>query len=125
MPNLLDKSDVRNAARILAIGTKSGAWADVDYTPFADVTDSDTLLDYMGDVGNIVVKSAGVTVAELDDAHDTPDNAKSRASARRYVLASLLRNARKAHANDALDLRAYFADVDDAGTRGFIVTRVK
>lgn len=120
MPNIIVKSELRNIATALAIGAR-GSWSGLDYSGLT----VGATLDYSADVQNITVGPSSVNVMSLDDKADKADTRKSRAALRRYVLASMLRNARKAHNSETLDLRAYFADVDEKGTRGFIVERVK
>lgn len=121
MPNVISKSDLHNVATALAIGAR-GSWSSLDYSGLSKVG---ATLDYSDDVTNITVGPSSVNVMSLDNAADTAETTKGRAALRRYVLASMLRNARKAHNSDTLDLRAYFADTDEKGTRGFIVERVK
>ncbi len=119
MTSIIVKSDLRNVA-VAAAAHAGGSWSTLDMSTLREVG---ACADYLSDLEPFVVQ--GDTFASLDPAADTPATAKQRSAKRRYVLASFIRVARKQLQDDTLDLRAYFADIDDKGTRGYVVERVK
>lgn len=96
MPRALDYNALKNVAE--SASNARGAFASLDYSGFNKVG---AILDFSEDLPIALT---------LDPTADTPENAKDRASKRRNVLGGLIRNARKAHKLDTLDLRAFYAD---------------
>ncbi len=119
MPSIIAKTDLRNVASAAAAHA-GGSWSTLDMALLNKVG---ACADYLADLEPFIVQ--GDTFASLDPAADTPATAKQRSAKRRYVLASFIRVARKQLQNDTIDLRAYFADIDENGTRGYVVERVK
>lgn len=125
-PKPITRDALKNIGQTLAVSA-SGTYASLDYSALSSVG---ALLDYTDDVQAVVVKHAGIDypLLSLDSADDTADNGKQRAAARKYALGALIRNARMAHKNPKLDLRAFYADVPTADgkstRRGFVVERV-
>ncbi len=122
MPSNITKTELRNVATAAARNA-GGKWASLDYS---GLTAAGVCLDYAADIASHTI--SGVSVLALDPANDDAGNAKAtarRANLRRNVLSAMIRNAAKSLSDDNVDLRAYFADVDSKGTRGFIVERMK